>query len=118
MDGGETWSEAELVTESAVRWSSLRSDGRRSLYRVWAEAGSGAVWFDRSSDGGNRWSRAEQLPALTSTSGDASVLIDRSGSLHLFAAVKQVNGNLVVQHWSWETSGWRWAGKRWLRDQH
>jgi hypothetical protein len=106
-DGGETWSEAELVTESAVRWSSLRSDGHRNLYRVWAEAGSGAVWFDRSFDSGNRWSRAEQLPALTSTSGDASVLIDRSGSLHVFAAVKQVNGNLVMQHWRWETSGWR-----------
>jgi hypothetical protein len=106
-DGGDTWSNANLVSESSLADSQIFSIGSQVLHRLWQEAGSGAVWHNYSTDNGARWSRAERIPALSGISGTPGAVIDRSGRLHVFAAVEQTGGDLVLQHWTREGAVWR-----------
>ena len=57
VDGGETWSEAELVTEEPVVWSRLLGVNEYIAHRLWAVENNEqlVVWHDVSQDGGLTW---------------------------------------------------------------
>jgi hypothetical protein len=107
VDGGDTWNAPAMVSESSLVWSNIFSDGAQTLHRLWQESGSGAVWHAYSTNSGNRWSRAERIPALSKLSATASATIDRGGLLHVFGSVQQTAGEMVMQHWTREGSSWR-----------
>jgi hypothetical protein len=105
LDGGTTWTDAEIVADSAVRWSRFLSVSDQSAYRLWQDEG-GLLWQDHSTDAGQTWSREEVIPSLQSTSGVAAAAVDSYGRVHLILIAEDLQGNLVLNHVSQDGQGW------------
>lgn len=105
-DGGENWSESQLVMEGNVTWGALSGLEGGILQRVWRmqhEEGT-RFWYDMSLNGGQTWTRAERL-AVFDVGGSVALASDGRSQLHL---VHLSQSGLGHQWWNgefWEDAG-------------
>jgi hypothetical protein len=102
-DGGQSWSEADVVTEAPASWSRLLGVDEYVVHRLWAEESGErlTIWHEISLDGGLSWSRAAQVSGLSGET-DPAVAVDAGNRPHLLALE---NGRLLDFLWSEE----RWT---------
>ncbi len=63
FDGGQSWTEAELVADQPIAWATIAIDGQNSIHRMWlSEDGeSNSLWDQISMDDGANWDQAVNL---------------------------------------------------------
>jgi hypothetical protein len=107
-DGGRTWSNSEEVVTAPVLWSEIRGDSRGIVHRVWQESKNDlpVIWFEFSLDDGKTWSRPTNISGLESNRGSATLIVDRSGRVHLLQISQEITGNLFLREWIWEEDHW------------
>jgi hypothetical protein len=103
-DGGDNWSEPELVAEGPVIWSGTRGLGERVVHRAWQQRNSegATLWHQYSLDSGLTWSQPTLLiPGFDKLVGPATFTVDSFDRLHLLQLT-----NETLQHWIWDNDGW------------
>jgi hypothetical protein len=97
-DGGETWTEADVVAETPVAWSRLLGVNEYVVHRLWAEESGERliIQHEISLDSGLNWSRAAQVASLSGET-EPAVAVDAGNRPHLLA-VEQ--GRLQDSLWS------------------
>ena len=99
-DGGQTFSEAELIVDEPVAWRELVTDNQGNLHLLWQSQGAvTTVWDQVSLDGGRSWQFPQGLPVEDRL---AAVTRDLLGRLHLVGV-----GPGALDHWLWEDSRWQ-----------
>jgi hypothetical protein len=99
-DGGQTFSDAELVVEEPVTWQEIVTDGKGNLHLLWRpQDTSTTVWDQVSLDGGRSWQFPQGLPDEGIT---AAIIVDSVGLLHLVDA-----GPSSLGHWLWDGNRWQ-----------
>ena len=108
IDGGQSWSDAELVAEQPIAWAAVEGAGQGDIHRLWlgAEGESSSMWDQNSIDGGGSWEQAINLTRFGETPGPASLTKDALGRLNLMQAVSDVGGKAFIRHWTWENGVW------------
>jgi hypothetical protein len=108
MDGGASWSEAELITDKAPTWSEIVGAADRTLHRFWQERGIGGttVWHEFSADDGQTWNRFSPISVFGETVSLPSLARDQSRRLQLLQLVNRGGGSFVLQHLAWDGSSW------------
>lgn len=102
-DGGQTWSSATVVDEGPINWSALVASGDAFAHRIWRTERGDRVgyWNNVSVDGGQDWSREEQVPAQISEIGAPAVAVDQAGRTHLIVVAVD-----ELRYLSWNMEGW------------
>jgi hypothetical protein len=111
QDGGETWTESEIVVENPEAWSRVLSTADGSVHRFWQEVAAGGriiLGHERSLDSGATWERTTPISTFGQAVGNPSLIGDRAGGLHLLQIVDRGKDDDVLQHWIWD--GERWGG--------
>jgi hypothetical protein len=101
-DGGESWSQPQIVTETRPMWSRITSTGESSVHRHWQEPGDDRVIVRQqtSVDNGLRWSVASQA-GDAGASGPLDLIADSSGKLHLV-----YSEGPHLDYWLWDGQSW------------
>jgi hypothetical protein len=109
IDGGLTWSQAELVVDQPPAWSEILANPEGIVHRMWQEVTSGGitVWHDLSTADGENWSRTSPVSIFGDTSTISSLVSDPSQRLNLVQVVGRGAGNFSIQHWVWDNAGWQ-----------
>jgi hypothetical protein len=112
-DGGETWSDYQMVVENPTVWSKIVGFGDQTVHRVWQEHAGGrtTLWHEISYDSGMSWERTAPVSIFGETVGVPSLAMDSGGRIHLLQLISQNQGNYLLQHWFWD-------GERWSAEQN
>lgn len=102
-DGGQSWSEAQIVVETAVTWSQIAGVFPSTVHRAWQEASADqvAVWHQVSQDGGLSWSHPSLVASSALDEKVVGLVRDIAGQIHLVFSSSQ-----RLQHR--QLSGARW----------
>ncbi|MFP4346491.1 MAG: exo-alpha-sialidase [Anaerolineales bacterium] len=85
LDGGESWSEAQIMGEGAYDRPQLVPTSDGGLHLLWADLEAG-TWLERSSaDYGTTWSYQQQVRGFRDVVGRLGLASDGAGTLHLAA---------------------------------
>jgi hypothetical protein len=105
-DEGETWREAELVTDTPVLWSRVATTSDQTVHRVWQGVANDLVtlWHQQSDDGGLTWLNPNRVSSFGDAAGAPTLVKDDIGRLHLLQL--QPTG---LHYWVLDDSG-RWVG--------
>jgi hypothetical protein len=117
IDGGATWSVAELISEKYVQWSDIiYTDG--ILYRFWQEM-DGTLYNDFyqiSQDDGLTWTSPANI-VVGGTQATAPMLsIDPDKRVHFLRLLEENDSSLsdeqivMVQEWVWDGQRWESQG--------
>ena len=99
-DGGQTFSDAELVVEEPVAWREIVADNNGNLHLLWQPQNTPTtVWDQVSLDGGQTWQYPQGLP---DERGLAAVMRDSAGRLHFLGL-----GSGTLSHWIWNDTHWQ-----------
>ena len=111
-DGGETWSEAEVVEENPVYWSRIVSGREGVLHRIWLARTSNSSGFfiphQYSPDSGYTWSPAENISNLnlSGPSVITSLAVTSTEVMHLLHTNQNLSGEISLNHWVWSGDQW------------
>jgi hypothetical protein len=107
-DGGNTWSEAELVSEGLISWSKILTHDEKTIHRFWQDkSGTNLVNFHQySQDGGLSWSTPVPILRVSDGSGTPSVNVDGVGNLHFIQPAQGIDGITGSYH--------EWNGIQWV----
>ena len=110
-DGGDTWSESEVVLDAIIDWSYIFTTDEDSLLRIWQEDSSNSkeIKYQVSNDDGLSWENSESVSILSEAIDETSVIGDRSGQLHIFNISSPFQDTLVLRQMNWDGSQWRKA---------
>jgi len=86
-DGGMTWSAARRLLWN-TSWSedfAMAIDSSDKIHLAWDDdsAGNFEVYYRRSTDGGDTWSKAQRLTCTSSDSGGPSIATDSDNVVHV-----------------------------------
>lgn len=114
LDGGATWSAAQILSEGEVHWLDVVSYGASTVHVVWQEF-DGLVFANVSqvsNDGGLTWGKQHSVTGVTDLPTQVSLASDGRGLLHFVQLVGNVNNDtlsqkgLVLQDWKWDGLNW------------
>jgi hypothetical protein len=99
-DGGQTFSDAELLLEEPVAWQEIVTDGKGDLHLLWqGQDTMTTVWDQVSLDGGRSW----QPPQALQVEGTAvALMVDSARRIHVVNA-----GPGSLGHWLWDGNSWK-----------
>lgn len=117
LDGGTTWSEPQIMSESNVRWSEIVTNGRQLIHVMWQEY-DGLVYANLSQlsrDGGQTWGKPYSITGVNDSPTPVAASMDIAGNIHFMqllrrgglVSVKQ--DDLTLQDWAWDGSNWTFA---------
>jgi hypothetical protein len=111
-DGGESWSNPQIVVENPVIWSQIVGSGEQTVHRLWQEVGTSGTtfWHEQSLDDGENWIRTVPVSVFGETEGTPNLIRDSAGRLHLILAVRSGQKSFVIQHWLYD--GQLWSAER------
>lgn len=114
LDGGATWSEAQIISEGEIQWADIVSYGDSTVHLAWQEY-DGLVFANVSQvsqDGGITWGRQNNVTGVNEVPTPVSIASNGNGLLHFI----QIVGNpsldasnqkgLILQDWKWDGSAW------------
>lgn len=106
VDGGRTWSDAEMVSEQPISWSRIVGFAENTVHRLWQERnGTNLVDFHQfSQDGGESWSKPVSVGAGTDEICSPSIDVDKSGNIHILQLVE--NDGISIIHHEWNGLQW------------
>jgi hypothetical protein len=106
VDGGMTWTPAEVVSEQPVQWSELIGY-QGLLHRLWQEQNKLVARTNHqvSTDGGKTWSAVNKIPSSADLNAKPDVSVDDTGNLHFV----QVSGkdSQIFEEWVWNQDHWQ-----------
>ena len=106
VDGGMTWTPAEVVSEQPVQWSELIAY-QGVLHRLWQEQNKLVARTNHqvSTDGGKTWSAVNKIPSSADLNSEPDVSVDGTGNLHFV----QIAGkdSQVFEEWVWDQDHWQ-----------
>ena len=113
-DGGETWTQPEVVSEGSVVWSEITSYDAGSIHRVWQQDDGAVVAnFDQaSSDGGITWGKRASLSGVSKVPTSVALPSNQLGELHFVQLTRENDDsnakedNLLVEDWKWDGTQW------------
>lgn len=104
IDGGQTWTEYKLIqdkgtTFQGVAWIAPFAFGDDEVFLTWHDA---RRMYQRSTDGGEKWSPPAEIMPLPAAFGGANPIVqDSSGILHIVLATGQ-----AVYVLDWDGQSW------------
>jgi hypothetical protein len=113
IDGGKTWSDAQVLSEGEIEWADIVSYDK-TVHVIWQEY-DGLVFANLSQisqDGGLSWSKQKNVTGVNEGATSVSLGSDGHGLLHFVQLVNKSNGeeynqkNLILQDWKWNGSNW------------
>ena len=115
QDGGDTWSQPEVVGDGSVVWSDITSYGANSIHRVWQQDDGAVVAnFDQESiDGGVTWGKRVNLSGVTKDATAVALPSNQLGELH-FIQLVQEDGASTLKEDNLQVEDWKWDGNRWV----
>lgn len=114
VDGGLTWSDAQIMSEGAIQWADIVSYGEGVVHVVWQEY-DGLVFANISQismDGGLTWGKQNNVTGVNESATDVALAADGRGLLHFIQLASRTNSNavnqisLVLQDWKWDGRAW------------
>lgn len=111
QDGGDTWSEPELIIESRIDWSEIVGFNEDAVLVVWQESDENLnrVLSQQSFDGGQTWERP--FTVLTTDASEparpALTQDETNDQLNLTYGVTEKTGNLVLHDLFWQGGRWQ-----------
>lgn len=111
-NGGQRWSEAQMVVRTTLLWSQITGVAENTVHRHWQEMNSGRamLWQETALDDGQTWSYTS-LAASAGEAGRVRLVKDPIGQLHLV-----YGEGLRLHHRLWD--GDRWSQAESLVLQH
>ena len=107
VDGGRTWTEPEVVTESPNSWGQIKAINEQILHKVWLDTSTGQPEFKHqfSTDGGQSWSNLSSFFSPGDVIGLFDLVSHQEGQLHLIWVIRE-NKELVLQYRRWNGEAW------------
>ncbi len=117
-DGGETWSEPEIVTEEPILGSAILGVQERYVHRIWTGLidGRPVIWHQFSEDGGITWSSAGRVVDPGLIAGPTVMIPDHADNPIIIQLAESNAGQLVLQEWVWTVDRWVAGERRTLQD--
>ncbi|MCP4421654.1 MAG: exo-alpha-sialidase [Chloroflexi bacterium] len=117
-DDGQTWSEAEIVTEEPLLGSVILGIEERFVHRIWTGLidGRPVIWHQFSEDGGLSWSSAGRVVDPGLIPGPTSLIADQNGKPIIIQLAESNAGQLVLQEWIWLADRWVVGERRVLQE--
>lgn len=114
-DGGTTWTTSQRLTwNSGLSLSpDLALDSADSLHLVWEDGtpGNYEVYYMRSTDYGDTWTKAQRITWTPGDSEGAAIAVDSSGKLHV-AWFDDTPGNLEIYYKRSNDAGNSWEASQ------
>lgn len=117
VDGGITWSDAQILSEGDIQWSDIACYDNSTVHVLWQEY-DGLVFANLSQlsqDSGISWSRPFDVTGVNDVSTPVALAAKGIGQLHFVQLLKDNNAttieqdNLILQDWKWTGSNWEFA---------
>ena len=111
-DGGDTWSQPEIVDDNPVYWGRIVSGKDGVLHRIWqarTSVGSGfVIEHQYSPDMGFSWSQPESISnwGLSDPTVMSSLAVSSTQVLHLLYTIQGTTGEFYLHHWVWVGDQW------------
>lgn len=106
MDGGETWSEAQIMGEGTYDWPHVVATFDGSLHLLWTDLDRG-VWMERTSaDYGATWSYQQQVRGFREVVGRVGLTSGGAGTLHLAGLAQDATGEPALLRTTWSDARW------------
>lgn len=111
-DGGNQWSQPDIVVDKPVFWSQIVGVGQGTVHRLWQEISSTqmTMWHEQSTDSGVTWRRVAPVSIFGESFGQLALVPDPSGRLYLLQTIRRGPTSYALQHWVWD-------GERWVTNQ-
>ncbi|MBK8900836.1 MAG: exo-alpha-sialidase [Anaerolineaceae bacterium] len=109
QDGGQTWSEPEVVVEGTIIWSEIIAINELHLHRAWVDSSNDlpALWYQQTLDGGITWSEPLRLSDPSVRVGPTTLIRDSANEPHVLMLGKSsLVGAIELKHWSWRDGRW------------
>lgn len=107
LDGGGSWSDLTLVSESPTAWRQMVSTGARVVHQLWQDAENRDVtWHSVSADAGSNWSQPVRFTEFGQTVQQSAVAADNAGRLHLINVIQDIQNRTLLQEWLWDGAAW------------
>lgn len=106
-DGGETWSNPNLVIDQpVVKFDMLPAD-QLTIHRYWqTDVGTDSrLWHEISLDGGLTWITSTPLSVLGEP-GPSAMVLDSLNRVHLLQRFGDSSGSQLMQHWEFRGNSW------------
>ncbi len=114
VDGGMTWSDAQLLSEGDIRWSDIVCYSDSTVIVLWQE-NDGLVFANLSRvspNGGVTWDKELEIAGVNDSPTPVTLALAGSGELHYIQLLKDSNATtvtqdaMILQDWKWNSSGW------------
>jgi len=114
IDGGQTWSDAQVLSEGEIHWADIVSYNDQTIHVVWQEY-DGLVFANISQvsiDNGVTWGKQNSVTGVNENPTPVSLASDRRGSPHFIQLIEKQNLDeyyqkaLVLQDWRWDGTNW------------
>lgn len=114
VDGGTTWSDPEVVSDSPVVWSELVSNDGQTIHRLWQVNGKSGVanLHDVSRDGGVSWGISNNITGASDVTMPVTAAVNDTGELHLIQLVTE-DSPRYLKEYDLRIKDWRWDGTQW-----
>jgi hypothetical protein len=111
-DGGNQWSQPDIVVDKPVFWSQVVGVGQGTVHRLWQEISSSqmTMWHEQSTDSGVTWTRVAPVSIFGESFGQLALVPDPSGRLYLLQTIRRAPNSYALQHWVYD-------GERWVTNQ-
>jgi hypothetical protein len=117
-DGGQTWSEPEIVTEEPILGSDFLTVQERYVHRIWTGLidDRPVIWHQFSEDGGITWGSAGRVVDPGLIPGPTTLIADQNENPIIVQLAESNSGQLVLQEWIWTVDRWVPGERRILQD--
>ncbi len=105
VDGGVTWTPAEIVSEQPVQWSELVAY-QGTLHRLWQEKNKlvARTNHQTSPDGGKTWNAVVKISSDANLNSKPAVSVDGTGNLHFVQIIGKDKQSF--EEWEWSQDQW------------
>ena len=107
LNGGASWSDAQLVSEHTVEWSQIVTAPQQVVHRFWQEKDKfvTSAYHQVSQDGGTTWNAPAKISSIDTLTSVPSVSLDWKGNIHLLQAT--VDDLEYLNEWVWSEDRWQ-----------
>ena len=108
-DDGNTWSDAELISQGDIRWSQVVGIDNQTVLIAWQEQDGDELqlWSQQSTDGGVKWERPELILDPGTIPASISLITQLPDQPYLVQVQINPDGDLQLLERFWQDNSWR-----------